>query len=90
MTTEQQDKMKDYIGRMSYYNAAEGGSWGAERSGREQLKAAAAIDMLSWLQDGLPLEELQTFVKENRQLSSFSDYLTSSMIESVIGDKQWL
>ena len=86
MNTKQKDIMRAYISKMSYFNAAEGGQWGAERSSRDDLKAAAAIDILKWLKDGLDLDTLKEFHKENRQLTSFSDFISSNMINAVINN----
>jgi len=86
MTTEQKEIMRAYISKMSFFNAAEGAQWSNERSKRADLKVSASIDILKWLKDGLDLDTLKEFHSENKQLTSFSDFISNNMINAVINN----
>lgn len=77
--------MNEYLLKMSYFNAAESPQWSLESEDRSTLKIAAQVDIFKWLADGLELDTLKEFVRDNAGLCTFTDFITDTDIKEVLG-----
>ena len=69
---EIKEKFVECCGSLSYYNAAEGGSWSNERSGREKCREELRELAQKLLKHDVTKEEIKELTKN--QLLSESDY----------------
>jgi DNA-binding transcriptional regulator YhcF (GntR family) len=72
LNTEQKELLKKFAGTASYYNASEG-NWASESKKRNHFRQQATEMINSWLEQGLRLDEIESYYNEVRQLSRFTD-----------------
>jgi len=77
-TEERKELFKKLIGTMSYYNAAESPQYGNESNARNHFKNHARETLLTWLEDGVTVEELKTYMKTVPKLCDFGDFIWDS------------
>ena len=70
---DRHEKIKEWIGTMSYYNAAEGSSYTREGSARNKFKDDMAEEVKTW--DITEEEFIDMYNKHNRQLTSYSCFV---------------